>query len=167
MMVGIAGDQTMLRHVTLCGCLCFAAAANAEGIHKCVTRGGTVYQGSPCAGAEAPLSIALAPAMYVPAAPEVPATPDCASAGGPPARPPWRHGAICIGMSDDEVLNLAGWGRPARIIRKRTHGGWEEDWTYDERAANAATLRFVNARLAAVETDPPRVLVASAPLAHQ
>ena len=158
----------MLRHVTLCACLSFGGVVNAEGIHKCVTSDGTVYQGTPCAGAEAPLSIAVAPAVYAAAVPALPPTPDCRKTpGSPPARPPWRHGAICIGMSDDEVLNLAGWGRPARIVRKRTHGAWHEEWTYKSRAADAATLRFVNARLAAVETQPPHVLVASAALTQQ
>ena len=158
----------MLRHAMLCACLCFAAAANAEGIHKCITSDGTVYQGAPCAGAEAPLSIAVAATENTPAAADVPGAPDCASAGGPPARPPWRHGAICIGMSDDEVLNLAGWGRPTRIARKRTSSGWQEEWTYETRAANAATLRFLNARLATLETQsPPTMLVASAALAQQ
>ena len=70
-------------------------------------------------------------------------------------------------MGDDEVLNLAGWGRPARIVRKRTHAGWQEEWTYESRAANAATLRFVNATLAAAEVQPPNVLVASEALTQQ
>lgn len=157
----------MLRYATLCACLCFGAAVNAEGIHKCVTNDGTVYQGMPCAGAEAPLSIAVAPTVYALVARDVPTAPDCANAGGPPARPPWRHGAICIGMSDDEVLNLAGWGRPTRIVRNRTAGGWQEEWTYETRAAHAATLRFLNARLANLETQPPPTLVASAALAQQ
>ena len=155
----------MFRCACFLACLCIGSAASAEGVHKCVTREGIVYQGTPCAGAEAPLPVDLTRAAYAPVAPESPAAPDCESAGGPPARPPWRHGAMCIGMTDDEVLNLAGWGRPARIARKRTRHGWEEEWTYDARSAHLATLRFVNARLAAVEMQAiPANLVASATL---
>ena len=32
---------------------------------------------------------------------------------------PGRPEAICLGMPDDQVLNLAGWGRPAKIVRTR------------------------------------------------
>jgi hypothetical protein len=70
-------------------------------------------------------------------------------------------------MGDDEVLKLAGWG-PSRQDCSEAHPrGWQEEWTYELRAANAATLRFVNARLAAVEVQPPYVLVASEALTQQ
>jgi len=70
-----------------------------------------------------------------------------------PARLPWRNGAICIGMTDDEVLNLPGWGRPASINRTRAAREWREEWFYDaSRAAGARQLFFVNGKLDAVET---------------
>jgi hypothetical protein len=56
-------------------------------------------------------------------------------------------------MTDDQVLNLAGWGRPAKIVRTRTPHEWREQWVYDTRAAGLRQLRFVNGRLAAVETE--------------
>ena len=61
--------------------------------------------------------------------------------------------AICIGMSDDEVLNLPGWGRPAKIVRTRAPREWREEWIYDARYAGPRQLWFVNGKLAAVETD--------------
>lgn len=57
-------------------------------------------------------------------------------------------------MTDDEVLNLPGWGRPAAISRTRLPRQWREEWFYDaSRAAGARQLLFVNGKLDAVETD--------------
>jgi hypothetical protein len=152
----------MFRHACFFAWLCIGSAAGAEGVHKCVAHEGIVYQGAPCAGAEVPMPMETARRVYAPAAPAHPAVPDCKGAGVRPARPPWRHGAMCIGMTDDEVLNLAGWGRPGAIVRKRTRQGWEEEWTYDARSPHSATLRFVNGRLAAVEALSATVVAASA-----
>jgi hypothetical protein len=55
-------------------------------------------------------------------------------------------------MTDDEVLNLPGWGRPAAINRTRAAREWREEWFYDtSRAARARQLLFVNGSV--VETD--------------
>jgi hypothetical protein len=82
------------------------------------------------------------------------ATPDCdASPRQALRRLPWRYTTLCIGMTDDEVLNLRGWGRPAKIIRTRAPREWHEEWTYDARAAGPRQLHFVNGKLAAVETE--------------
>ena len=157
----------MLRPTVFLACLGFASVAGAEGIHKCVTSDGIAYQGSPCAGMEAPLSVDAARAVAVsPAtASALSAVPDCDRLREAPAGLPWRHSAMCIGMTDDEVLNLAGWGRPARIARQRARHAWEEEWTFEPGATgNAATLHFVNGKLAAVEISPPQTLLASAAL---
>ena len=131
-------------------------------MHKCVTPTGIAYQGVPCAGAELPTSAVIASATQSPpssranATGNAPAraTPDCdAIAQRASLRLPWRHTAICIGMTDDEVLNLQGWGRPATINRTRAAHEWREEWFYDARAAGRRQLFFVNGKLTAVETD--------------
>jgi hypothetical protein len=139
-----------------------SVAGNAADVHKCATPTGIAYQGFPCDGAELPTSIVAASATQAPravsataaTAPAARATQDCeARPRQAPRRLPWRHAAICIGMTDDEVLNLPGWGRPAKIIRTRAPREWHEDWTYDARTAGPRQLHFVNGRLAAVETE--------------
>ena len=58
-------------------------------------------------------------------------------------------------MSDDEVLNLPGWGRPSRVTRARMPREWHEDWTYRTHDGNVEQrLHFVNARLVAVDVEP-------------
>jgi hypothetical protein len=129
----------------------------AQEIYKCVSADGVAYQGHPCPG-------------YAVAAPTVAgntaqATPECGPRPLSPPRLPWRQATICIGMTDDEVLNLPGWGRPSRIDRSREQGIWHEEWTYDDGFARRS-LHFVNARLAGLETAPVGArdrLFASAP----
>ena len=58
-------------------------------------------------------------------------------------------------MSDDEVLNLPGWGRPARITRAKMSRTWHEEWTYGPSAAGERRLHFANARLVAIVDKPP------------
>src|SRR5215471_3096184 len=70
-----------------------------------------------------------------------------------PKRLPWRQPTICIGMTDDEVLNLPGWGRPAKIVRARAPRKWREQWFYDTRFASPRQLLFVNGTLATVERE--------------
>lgn len=83
------------------------------------------------------------------------------------SRSPWRPRSLCIGITDDEVLNLRGWGRPSNIVRVRSARGWQEQWTYVSRAAGARRLEFLNGKLASVETpvadeyDSLRVPIAS------
>ena len=49
-------------------------------------------------------------------------------------------------MSDDEVLNLPGWGRPSRITRVKIARAWHEEWTYGQTETGARHLYFANAR---------------------
>jgi hypothetical protein len=51
------------------------------------------------------------------------------------------------------VLNLPGWGRPAKISRTRASREWREEWFYDARAARPRQLFFVNGKLEVVETE--------------
>jgi hypothetical protein len=68
---------------------------------------------------------------------------------------PWRRTTLTLGMSDDEVLNLPGWGRPNRITRARMPRTWHEEWTYGPSAAGERRLHFANARLVDIVDKPP------------
>ena len=171
----------MVRTALLCSALCaVSAAGNAADVHKCATPSGVTYQGLPCDGPEMPTSVAVANAAQAPSASSARTTPDAGaspahalpamSARGAPecgTRPreaprlPWRQATICIGMTDDEVLNLPGWGRPAKISRTRIPREWREEWFYDARAAGTRQLFFVNGKLAVVETESTDTAVGS------
>ncbi len=171
----------MVRTALLCSALlAVSVAGKAADIHKCATPTGVIYQGLPCDGPEIPTPIVAANAAQAPSAGSARTTLDAgassaqalpaASARGAPecgARPretprlPWRQATICIGMTDDEVLNLPGWGRPAKISRTRVPREWREEWFYDARAAGTRQLFFVNGKLAVVETDSNDTAVGS------
>jgi hypothetical protein len=50
-------------------------------------------------------------------------------------------------MSDDEVLNMSGWGRPSRIDRVRLPREWREEWVYGPQTLSERRLYFSNGRL--------------------
>jgi hypothetical protein len=58
-------------------------------------------------------------------------------------------------MSDDEVLNLPGWGRPSSVTRARMPHAWQKkEWVC--RTAGTAEERhphFVNIRLVSVDVE--------------
>ena len=163
----------MVRAALVCFALaCVSAAAPATEIHKCATPIGIAYQSAPCSGVELPKSDAVAAAAQAPppsgasaaetsSAPGSGATSDAVARGAPscdararePRRLPWRQATICIGMTDDEVLNLPGWGRPAKIVRTRAPREWREQWIYDARFAGPRQLFFVNGKLNTVERE--------------
>src|SRR5258705_7714834 len=62
--------------------------------------------------------------------------------------------AMVLGMSDDEVLNLPGWGRPSRIIRTRVPREWREEWIYAGATSAERRLHFVNAALVEIIEQP-------------
>lgn len=82
--------------------------------------------------------------------------------GVSPARPlgpakPLAATYISVGMTDTQVLNLASWGRPARIVRDKNGAVWSERWIYTDRSTGAErrALRFENARLVALDDASP------------
>ena len=127
-------------------------AAQAQAIYKCANPSGITYQQRPCTSdetipdlaalSEDPTALRSTPSRVMS---------DCPKASAP-KRVAWRNSSLCIGITDDEVLNLPGWGRPLAIDRWRDRRGWQERWTY---AANpdgeALDLRFLNGKLASVE----------------
>ena len=138
----------------LLACLALMALdASAGGVYKCVDGGATSYQAVPCARGQVEVSIRIAEAS-----PQV-ARERSLAVAVPPAqtrkRGPWTRTAVEIGISDDEVLNMPGWGRPMQISRARVGRDWEEVWRYGNSYSGGRELRFVNARLAdIVETTP-------------
>lgn len=142
----------------LCAFVAWGAnEASATGIYKCVDDGGTAYQSLPCAPGASEIRMAQpaprGPAMLSPAP-----RPDAASRY--PRRPgPWKHRTLTLGMSDDEVLNLPGWGRPSRITRVRLPREWREEWIYDGGLLAEQRLYFANAKLVDIVVTPSDVRV--------
>src|SRR5688572_16679561 len=147
--------------VSICSMMLPLAAAAQ--VHKCSTPESIVYRDTPCAEGHTqvllhkPKSAARAePAVRI----ESQARAD-ASAITPvsveerPIALPAPGTAISLGMTDLEVLNLRGWGRPSKISRSKVNGVWREQWIYTPPAEGPKpVLQFVNARLAAIEAEP-------------
>lgn len=135
-------------------------------IFKCVDGESTTYQSMPCVSAQVEIRLAIsqpsrAAAENVSALQSGPGS--VASSPSPPRRGtpwPWRR-TLTLGMSDDEVLNLPGWGIPTRIIRARTLRQWREEWIYARTPAEERHLQFVNATLVDIADRPPVEIVAS------
>ncbi len=144
------------------------AAMSATGsVYKCVDSAGrTAYQSDPCdaSAAETRMNIAAATAdaplrSRPPAEPEAPSMQLENSSARPSASRrgpfPWGRRTLAVGMSDDEVLNLAGWGRPSSVTRARMPHAWHEDWIYRTAGATEERrLHFVNMRLVSVDVEP-------------
>jgi hypothetical protein len=131
-------------------------AASAQDIYKCTAGESVAYQSAPCAAGHAEVKLFVGPRLPRAAEPAAHAATPMEQAT--PRRPgPWRNRTLVLGMSDDEVLNMPAWGRPARIVRTRLARGWQEVWTYDRPAAEERELRFVNARLADITQTPAQV----------
>jgi len=132
--------------------------AAAGGIYKCVDGGATSYQATPCGRGQDEVPIRIA-GVSAQAARDQPLTAPVPAAQ-PRKRGPWTHATPEIGVSDDEVLNMPGWGRPTHIFRARVGRAWEEVWRYGNSYNGERELRFVNARLADIVEAPATVAYA-------
>jgi hypothetical protein len=76
-----------------------------------------------------------------------------------------RSPAPYVGISDDAVLNMRGWGRPTKINRMRENRAWVEEWSYVGPSGESRNLRFINGRLMSMDAAPAPyiVQVANAP----
>ena len=133
-------------------------AISSEAVYKCTAAGRVSYQGEPCDSAATSARTSSA---------ELEASPGIARNAGfkssviadcPPSRPGstravWRRDTLCLGITDDEVLNLPRWGRPTKIERKRLARGWEEAWLYESSARAPRRLHFSNGRLDAADDE--------------
>ena len=158
-------------------------APHAEGIYKCIDdapatpQSTTTYQSKPCANGQVETQIVagVTKAKEEPpakAAAQLPReeTPKSGAQGRreEPSKPvrssllsasertawPFRR-VLTIGMSDDEVLNLPGWGRPTQIIRTKVPREWREEWVYVRPSSDERHLHFVNAALVEISDQPP------------
>jgi len=130
-----------------------APLATAQDIFKCIDGGGTTYQSTPCASGQGETRMAIG-------AVQSRAEAQVAALSSPPMPPPrtagpWRRTALTLGMSDDEVLNLPGWGRPTRITRAKMSRAWHEEWTYGNSTSGERRLHFANAKLVDIIDKPP------------
>jgi hypothetical protein len=140
--------------------------ASASDVYKCVDDSAVAYQGVPCSTGQVEARLPRLPDYADPperdaasaptASPEstaaAPLPPQEALAGTQPVSQrgfPYRT-TIGLGMTDDQVLNTAHWGRPARILRTRESRRWSEQWTY-ARADGVRRLSFTNGRLTKIE----------------
>jgi hypothetical protein len=154
------------------------AVCEAQAVHKCIDDGVVAYQSAPCAGRQVDAGPLPLPGYADPAQRDGAAAPRTADAPAaepveapmPPALLPAGpdvqdafpfETSIALGMTDDQVLNIADWGRPTRIARSGRHRGWREVWTY-ERAADTRQLSFVDGRLARIDRGTTSMQLASA-----
>jgi hypothetical protein len=149
-----------LRALIVLSAGCLPLAASAQTVFKCVRQGATGYQSTPCA------DDADETRMVIGASPVRAEAPPRALPTRQPLRKtgPWRHTTLTLGMSDDEVLNLPGWGRPGRITRVRMPREWREEWVYREGSLAEQRLVFANAKLVDIAITPAAEQVAEAPV---
>jgi hypothetical protein len=151
----------------------FTGVAAGQEIRKCVGDGAAVtYQNAPCEPAQTDAGVlrlpgyadpaerdgATAPqadtSLAVPAEAPFPGAPAPSLSGSQPVFP--FRTSVALGMTDDQVLNVPGWGRPTRIARSGGHGNWREVWTYD-RGNDRRELAFVGGHLASIDSGGIRV----------
>ncbi len=134
----------------------FAPAASAE-IFKCVDAGVTAYQSMPCANGATETRMPTTAGPPPQSQAQTPALPTPAPPTREPLRRagPWSHTTLTLGMSDDEVLNLPGWGRPSRITRTRMPHEWREEWVYSPATDGERHLHFANTKLVDITITPP------------
>jgi hypothetical protein len=134
-MSAIPSSKGFLPTATLAFCLAVSAQAQTtqQDIYKCVDGEATSYQSMPCGRGQTAASVLtvtrtpVPPTQAVAAIPNLtPSVPVAQSRGKmwPPRR------TLMLGMSDDEVLNLPGWGVPRKITRTKSPREYKEEWTY-------------------------------------
>lgn len=169
----------------LIGWLAATSVAHAESIHKCTGPDGIVYQNLPCAAGQREQNLdtmasiqreassrdsdASAPSRQAPRAaspalysnrrdPTIARAPQSGRYTGTP----FAATTLFIGMTDTQVLNLPGWGRPTQISRSKGTQGWREQWVYRNSIDQMSLLHFQNGRLVEREDAPLPTLEARA-----
>jgi len=120
----------------------FVSTAAAQDIFKCVSGAETAYQATPCMPGTEQTRMAPTLDRVRTDAPSLSTPRSSARSTGV-----WKRRTLALGMSDDEVLNMSGWGRPGRIHRVRLPREWREEWVYGAETPSERHLYFSNGRL--------------------
>ena len=141
-----------------------ASLAQALEIHKCAGQDGITYQNIPCPTGQqeqAFASIARNQSREEQASASATRNENARVAYTARSREanryagtPFAATTLFIGMTDTQVLNLQGWGRPSQIVRTRANPGWRERWIYKDAAEEWRLLYFDNGRLVTREEAP-------------
>ncbi|HEV7819812.1 MAG TPA: DUF4124 domain-containing protein, partial [Burkholderiales bacterium] len=126
--------KTLLRLLALCS-IVLPLSAHAD-IYRCIVRHTVTYQDTPCANAdESEIIVASIKSDRIDAERQ-PSASGVTTDITPDAQPDLSANIsnlapeLMIGMFDTQVLNLRGWGRPAKITRSKAKGAWREEWSY-------------------------------------
>jgi hypothetical protein len=135
--------------VSLCAlCLAFPLAGHSQ-VYKCTTDASLViYRDTPCNTNEVSITLAQAPVKAT-----LPDGPTPTIEPRSPTRP-LKIAMLALGMSDTEILNKRGWGRPGKITRSKVNRSFNEEWTYTSAADGQTVLQFSNGMLAAINHHP-------------
>ena len=153
-LVAAAGSRTLRLFIGVALAIA-AGGCLAQNIHKCTTGDETVYQSLPCPPGTTDRMLDVAS----PSRPATIARPSVALAAmrtpsfGDGVRRVFQRTRLALGMTDDEVLNLASWGRPSAIGRYKSGRIWHEEWVYRWRSGGESRLSFANGRLTDAELD--------------
>ena len=132
------------------GLLCFAFPLSSQAtIYKCTNDGAVTYQDRPCKAGQSATALGDA----APRLAQANSLGQSVLSEVSPPRSPFQLTGLVVGMTDTEVLNLRGWGRPSRITRSRTKRAWNEEWTYVSPADGQKQLQFTNGKLTAISSD--------------
>ncbi len=125
--------------------LACSSLSHSQNIYKCSSAEGMVYRDTPCAMDQREERLA-AVSRNVNSETSQPDQ-SVRSGNSSPAGLPLSATRLTVGMTDTQVLNLAGWGRPVQIIRSKATRTFKEEWIYN-RAGDESRLYFENGRLA-------------------
>jgi hypothetical protein len=123
-----------------------------KSIYKCADAGGVAYRDTPCATPQQQTVVVAARKVnWQPenAKQSYSAEARLSTEARSSTTSPVYATRLFMGMTDTQVLNLPGWGRPARIIRSKEGRQWREQWIYKDRSTGEErrALFFENARL--------------------
>ena len=146
-----------LRPLWVLGLFALASLGQAQEIHKCAGQDGVTYQNVPCPSGQQEQAFASnarnqsrqeqAPASAARNERGRDAYASRSREANRYAGTPFAATTLFIGMTDTQVLNLPGWGRPAQILRSKASRGWREQWIYKDAAEEWRFLYFENGRL--------------------
>jgi hypothetical protein len=153
-----------LRPLWVLGLFALATLGQAQEIHKCAGQDGITYQSIPCPSGQQEQAFASiarnqnrqeqAPASVTRYENARDGYISRSREANRYAGTPFAATTLFIGMTDTQVLNLPGWGRPSQILRAKAKQGWREQWIYKDAAEDWRFLYFENGHLVTREEAP-------------